>query len=99
MLVRRMAPRLFGGAIADRDAAEACSYGLDNPDDLLMSDWNGTILGPPHVSTRPDNSMTAVVVISICAFSFTSTDIVGNNVERPREPHLLGQDALRPRIP
>ncbi|KAI8936535.1 E2 ubiquitin-conjugating protein mms2, variant 2 [Plenodomus lindquistii] len=28
--------------------AEACSYGLDNGDDLLMSDWNGTILGPPH---------------------------------------------------
>ncbi|KAH6647712.1 ubiquitin-conjugating enzyme [Truncatella angustata] len=28
--------------------AEACSYGLDNPEDLLMSDWNGTILGPPH---------------------------------------------------
>ncbi|RYC53946.1 hypothetical protein CHU98_g12262, partial [Xylaria longipes] len=33
--------------------AEACSYGLDNPEDLLMSDWNGTILGPPHVSTYP----------------------------------------------
>ena len=31
--------------------AEACSYGLDNGDDLLMSDWNGTILGPPHVRT------------------------------------------------
>jgi hypothetical protein len=29
--------------------SEACSYGLDNGDDLLMSDWNGTILGPPHV--------------------------------------------------
>ncbi|KNG51361.1 ubiquitin-conjugating enzyme E2 variant 2 [Stemphylium lycopersici] len=28
--------------------AEACSYGLDDGDDLLMSDWNGTILGPPH---------------------------------------------------
>ncbi|KAI9179816.1 E2 ubiquitin-conjugating protein mms2 [Blastocladiella emersonii ATCC 22665] len=24
------------------------SYGLANPDDILMSDWNGTILGPPH---------------------------------------------------
>ncbi|KAG7006656.1 hypothetical protein G7Y79_00013g034280 [Physcia stellaris] len=29
--------------------AEACSYGLaDGGDDLLMSNWNGTILGPPH---------------------------------------------------
>ncbi|OBW69248.1 MAG: Streptomycin biosynthesis protein StrI [Aureobasidium pullulans] len=29
--------------------AEACSYGLDDGDDLLMTNWNGTILGPPHV--------------------------------------------------
>ena len=29
--------------------AEACSYGLEDPEDLLMSNWNGTILGPPHV--------------------------------------------------
>ena len=28
---------------------EACSYGLDEGDDLLMTNWNGTILGPPHV--------------------------------------------------
>jgi len=28
---------------------EACSYGLEEGDDLLMSNWNGTILGPPHV--------------------------------------------------
>ncbi|TVY12838.1 Ubiquitin-conjugating enzyme spm2 [Lachnellula arida] len=28
--------------------AEACSYGLTEGDDLLMSNWNGTILGPPH---------------------------------------------------
>jgi hypothetical protein len=31
--------------------AEACSYGLEDPEDLLMSSWNGTILGPPHVSS------------------------------------------------
>jgi len=28
--------------------AEACSYGLDDGEDLLMTNWNGTILGPPH---------------------------------------------------
>ncbi|KAI4202005.1 MAG: hypothetical protein LQ350_002910 [Teloschistes chrysophthalmus] len=28
---------------------EACSYGLSDGDDLLMANWNGTILGPPHV--------------------------------------------------
>lgn len=31
---------------------EACSYGLADGDDLMMSNWNGTILGPPHVRTR-----------------------------------------------
>jgi hypothetical protein len=34
--------------------AEACSYGLVDGDDLMMSNWNGTILGPPHV--RPSKS-------------------------------------------
>ena len=28
---------------------EACSYGLSDGDDLMMWNWNGTILGPPHV--------------------------------------------------
>lgn len=41
---------------AERSAAdiigsrlEACSYGLADGDDTMMSNWNGTILGPPHV--------------------------------------------------
>lgn len=34
---------------SDIGNAEACSYGLSDGDDLLMSNWNGTILGPPHV--------------------------------------------------
>ena len=37
------------GNIYTNDAIEACSYGLDEGDDLLMTNWNGTILGPPHV--------------------------------------------------
>ena len=31
------------------DMVEACSYGLADGDDLMMTNWNGTILGPPHV--------------------------------------------------
>jgi hypothetical protein len=27
----------------------ACSYGLTDTDDIMMTEWNGTILGPPHV--------------------------------------------------
>lgn len=34
---------------ANPASIEACSYGLEEGDDMLMSNWNGTILGPPHV--------------------------------------------------
>lgn len=27
---------------------ESCSYGLADSDDITMTRWNGTILGPPH---------------------------------------------------
>ncbi|CCH57991.1 hypothetical protein TBLA_0A01900 [Henningerozyma blattae CBS 6284] len=27
---------------------ESCSYGLADGDDITMTRWNGTILGPPH---------------------------------------------------
>ncbi|KAH9479892.1 Ubiquitin-conjugating enzyme spm2 [Psilocybe cubensis] len=26
----------------------SCSYGLEDGDDILMSNWNGTIIGPGH---------------------------------------------------
>lgn len=31
------------------DDLPACSYGMDNADDLLMRHWTGTIIGPPNV--------------------------------------------------
>ena len=31
----------------------SCSYGLEDSDDILMSNWNGTIIGPGHVRTLP----------------------------------------------
>ena len=30
--------------------AESISYGFTNQDDITMTDWNGTILGPPHLT-------------------------------------------------
>jgi ubiquitin-protein ligase len=45
--------------------AEACSYGLEDPEDLLMSKWNGTILGPPHVRLANLSYMTHVPRSSI----------------------------------
>ncbi|KAF7797252.1 hypothetical protein EIP86_008445 [Pleurotus ostreatoroseus] len=29
----------------------SCSYGLEEGDDIMMSHWNGTIIGPGHVSS------------------------------------------------
>ncbi|KAJ5679436.1 ubiquitin conjugating enzyme [Penicillium macrosclerotiorum] len=45
--------------------AEACSYGLDDGEDMMMSNWNGTILGPPHVCL-PSTSYSTVVVKIHC---------------------------------
>ena len=28
-----------------------CSYGLEDGDDILMTNWIGTIIGPGHVSS------------------------------------------------
>ncbi len=33
---------------------------LQDSDDLDMKDWNGTILGPPHVSTHSGVSLAIV---------------------------------------
>ena len=67
---------------ADNLSPEACSYGLSDGDDLLMSNWNGTILGPPHVrppvGRRPMYNILNLFVI----------------LERTREPHLQPEHSL-----
>jgi hypothetical protein len=57
-----------------------------------MTNWNGTILGPPHVR----NIHTYDERSPLPLFSSLTT---GDMTERPREPHLLAQNPLRPPIP
>ena len=51
--------------------AEACSYGLEDSEDLLMSNWNGTILGPPHV--RPVHVFLSFLLWGLPAFILPSS--------------------------
>ncbi|AET37977.1 E2 ubiquitin-conjugating protein MMS2 Ecym_2230 [Eremothecium cymbalariae DBVPG len=39
---------------------ESCSYGLANGEDITMTTWNGTILGPPH--SNHENRIYSVVI-------------------------------------
>jgi hypothetical protein len=48
-----------------------------------MSDWNGTILGPPHV----------------CIALYMENSLLTLYTECPRESHLQCQDPLRPKLP
>jgi len=34
----------------------SCSYGLEDGDDIFMSNWNGTIIGPGHVSKKQNTT-------------------------------------------
>ena len=59
-------PSVLKRADIDTVSPEACSYGLSDGDDLLMSNWNGTILGPPHVRPpfEPSRSTTFLYFLS-----------------------------------
>ncbi|KAK6465183.1 ubiquitin-conjugating enzyme/RWD-like protein [Scheffersomyces coipomensis] len=41
--------------------AESISYGLANQDDITMTYWNGTILGPPH--SNHENRIYSLTII------------------------------------
>ena len=41
----------------------SCSYGLEDGDDIMMSHWNGTLIGPGHVRERFLPPSRAIVLI------------------------------------
>lgn len=42
-------------------SAESISYGLSNQDDISMTEWNGTILGPPH--SNHENRIYSLMIV------------------------------------
>ncbi len=57
-------------------AVGACSYGLEDPEDIFMTNWRGTIWGPPHVC----------LLVSACLASFPRASLThsgqGNHENR-----------------
>ena len=43
----------------------SCSYGLEDGDDIMMSHWNGTIIGPGHVRPRSLNRDSSTILMNI----------------------------------
>lgn len=61
----------------------SCSYGLEDSDDIFMSNWNGTIIGPGHVS------------FLLIAFDLKLISCIDGT----REPYLQPEDCMRPGLP
>lgn len=45
----------------------SCSYGLEDGDDIMMSNWNGTIIGPGHVCLYSLNISITHDLVTDCA--------------------------------
>lgn len=65
------------------DGLDGCSYGLVEGDDVMMSNWNATILGPPHVSQHVTSA--SLLIRDACTMSLLTWSWIA---EQPRESHL-----------
>lgn len=61
----------------------SCSYGLEDGDDIMMTNWNGTIIGPGHV----------------CDSLVPSYEVLTRSADRTRKSHLQSEDCLRRAVP
>lgn len=50
-----------------------CSYGLADPDDILMEKWNGTIIGPGHVRQQLPERLASSCADDRASFSHLQT--------------------------
>lgn len=83
----------------------SCSYGLMDSDDMMMSDWNGTIVGPGHVCASEYIAYWSIHLLDssiLMLYHLSSRGLFGSFLtftDRPWEPHLQSQDPLWWRLP
>ncbi|KAJ7579175.1 UBC-like protein [Mycena floridula] len=79
----------------------SCSYGLEDGDDIMMSQWNGTIIGPGHTVhenriyslkiTCGDNYPDSPPVVQfISKVNLPFVDPTNGNVDKTKLPVLAG---------
>ncbi|KAH8103892.1 UBC-like protein [Cristinia sonorae] len=62
----------------------SCSYGLEDGDDIMMSHWNGTIIGPGH--TVHENRIYSLKIT--CGESYPDTPPVVQFISRVNLPFV-----------
>ncbi|KAA1468970.1 UBC-like protein [Dentipellis sp. KUC8613] len=66
----------------------SCSYGLEDGDDILMSDWNGTIIGPGH--TVHENRIYSLKIV--CGESYPDQPPIVQFISRVNLPFVSQTD-------
>ncbi|TFK65082.1 UBC-like protein [Pluteus cervinus] len=66
----------------------SCSYGLEDGDDILMSNWNGTIIGPGH--TVHENRIYSLKIY--CGGSYPEFPPVVQFISRVNLPFVSSTD-------
>lgn len=73
-----LSPRPTDGADEEIDG---CSYGLTDGDDVMMSNWNATILGPPHVRVLDPSTSASEKLIKSRAHTRTGFTVSRSTAE------------------
>ncbi|KAJ6558987.1 UBC-like protein [Mycena sp. CBHHK59/15] len=74
----------------------SCSYGLEDSDDIMMSNWNGTIIGPGH--TVHENRIYSLKIT--CSESYPDAPPAVQFLSRVNLPFVSGNGTIDPaRLP
>lgn len=78
-----------------------CSYGLESDDDISMTHWRGTILGPPHVRKLPTTYPVGKRKGQdrLCEENDEGIDANRRAIGPPRESYIRAQNRMWRRLP